>query len=838
MAIRKPHLNFSNFFTPEDFRPRGNPRSVPVPLRDRSTHGATLSNQFSQILSTHAQRAVTQEESITDEFGIYVEVLSFPGVQLTLDRLDTVNDFKLRAVHQTEDGRERATIFIPESRRNTFQNKIEQYLDPAKDTRSGKPANHPLLGSISEIRLASLRSFWTDADDKFPEDPNQIVWWELWLKHDNNENSEQIAHLLSERLGASLGNSVQHFFDSSVFLIKASVNQLQSSTSLIGNLEELRRAKETPNVLLDSASKEQQGWVNSLVDRLEPSDGFNSSVCILDSGINYHHPLLSYGITSDMADCWNPDWPHYDTYTLHGPFNDHGSLQAGLALFGNLQETLMGVESITLSHCVESARIFPPIGNNDPELYGAITVGTAAKVEAANPDLPRVYSLAVTASPEDISGQPSSWSSEIDLYSSGMFDDYQRLFVISTGNIRDLDVYPDYWDQVHLSEIEDPAQSWNALTVGAYTELTTNDDPTFADWAPVARAGDASPSTRSAVNWGWRKQAPYKPDVVAEGGNRLLSPSHTEISNAETVSLLTTSGKSTGELFEVNADTSSATALVSRQAALLMAEYPAYWPETIRGLIVHAAEWTLRMWERYGSLQSNHSPKLAKETMLRTVGHGVSCLEKARYSADHELTLIAENTITPFTKELGASPSSDPKINEMQLYQLPWPVEALQQLPPELEVKLKVTLSYFVEPNPGRRGYKQRYSYQSHGLRFEVIRPGQSLDNFRSFVNGLANSDDYNGPEGDNDGWHLGPQLRKRGSLHTDSWTGDAQSLADMHTIAVYPVGGWWKYRTADDRWTNDVRYSLLISIEVPDQDVDIYSMIETMIETEVEIPI
>src|SRR5690554_6642476 len=66
-----------------------------------------------------------------------------------------------------------------------------------------------------------------------------------------------------------------------------------------------------------------------------------------------------------------------------------------------------------------------------------------------------------------------------------------------------------------------------------------------------------------------------------------------------------------------------------------------------------------------------------------------------------------------------------------------------------------------------------------------------------------------------------------------DTWTGPAAQLADMHTIAVYPVGGWWKYRTARDRWKNKVRYSLIVSIDVPDETVDIYSVVETLIETQ-----
>jgi Subtilase family len=419
-----------------------------------------------------------------------------------------------------------------------------------------------------------------------------------------------------------------------------------------------------------------------------------------------------------------------------------------------------------------------------------------------------------------------------------MEDRKQRLFVISAGNNRDLSPHVDHWEQLHLAEIEDPAQSWNALTVGAYTEKTTNDDPIFDGWSPFARAGDVAPASRSSVNWRWRKHAPYKPDLVAEGGNRLLSPDRSEVSGEDVVSLLTTSGRTTGQLFEVSADTSAACALVSGYAAVLMSEYPDYWPETVRGLLVHSADWTELMWQRFGVLLSQHSNKDAKQTMLRSVGYGVPNLERALYSANHALTLIAQDDLQPFAKDADASESADPKLNEMQLYELPWPIEALRQLPPETEVKLRVTLSYFIEPNPGRRGYRQRFSYQSHGLRFEVIRPGQSLENFRAFINGLANAEDYEGPEGDADGWHLGPQLRTRGSLHADIWTGSAAALADMHTIAVFPVGGWWKYRTAQDRWQNSVRYSLVVSIDVRDETVDIYSVVENIIETQVEVEV
>jgi subtilisin family serine protease len=841
MAERKLHILIDGFVLNEDFRSKRTGRSPIIPLQDRFVHGQHLSLRYAELVNQFETHRTQIQNLITKDIGIYVEIMGVPGCELPLESLDTSRDFKLRSCRKIDD-HEVALIFIPESKRDAFQKKLNEYLDPEKDSKKGNPRNHSLIDSIAEIKLADLRSFWTDAPEYFPADFDQAVWWELWLKKRSTvENPRDIAQQLAERINGRLGNTSLSFFDSVVVLVQATAHQLERAPELIACLEELRRAKETPNVLIESSPVEQEQWSNDLLQRIQLDDTTSTAVAILDTGVNFQHPLLASVCNAAQAERWNPNWPFFDAFNpanLHAPYCDHGSRQAGLAAFGDLHSALVSGEAFVLKHRIESGRILPPTGSNDPELYGAITIGTAAKLEIERPEWNRVYSLAVTVDPERVGGQPSSWSAEIDQAASGIEDGKQRLFVISAGNNRNLSPDVDHWEQLHLAEIEDPAQSWNALTVGAYTEKTTNDDPSFDGWSPFARAGDVAPASRSSVYWPWRKHAPYKPDLVAEGGNRLLSPNQTEISNADVVSLLTTSGRTIGQLFEVTADTSAACALVSRHAAILMSEYPDYWPETIRGLLVHSAEWTPLMWQRFGLLLSQHSNKVAKQTMLRCVGYGVPNLERALYSANHVLTLIAQDHLLPFAKDVDASKSADPRLNEMQLYQLPWPVEALQQLPPETEVKLRVTLSYFIEPNPGRRGYRQRFSYQSHGLRFEVIRPGQSLENFRAFINKLAEVEDYDGPEGDADGWHLGPQMRTRGSLHADVWTGSAAALADMHTIAVFPVSGWWKYRTAQDRWKNKIRYSLIVSIDVSDETIDIYSEVESLVETRVTVEV
>ena len=45
-----------------------------------------------------------------------------------------------------------------------------------------------------------------------------------------------------------------------------------------------------------------------------------------------------------------------------------------------------------------------------------------------------------------------------------------RLFVVSAGNIRDVRAEDNHLDRSDAEGVEDPAQSWNALAVGAYAE--------------------------------------------------------------------------------------------------------------------------------------------------------------------------------------------------------------------------------------------------------------------------------------------------------------------------------------------------------------------------------
>lgn len=149
---------------------------------------------------------------------------------------------------------------------------------------------------------------------------------------------------------------------------------------------------------------------------------------------------------------------------------------------------------------------------------------------------------------------------------------------------------------------------------------------------------------------------------------------------------------------------------------------------------------------------------------------------------------------------------------------------------------MRITLSYFIEPSPGRRGWKYQHRYASHGLRFDVKKATETEGEFESRLNKLARDDEDEGvDESDGRPWTLGAKLRNRGSLLSDWWEGTATDLADCGRIAVYPVIGWWRERKPLNRWVNKVRYSLIVSLTTAATNVDLYTPVRTVVEVPIE---
>jgi hypothetical protein len=775
-----------------------------------------------------ATRRATAGAAPTADIGVLVQFQAASGVDLKLESLENKHaGIELRGVHRTRAAEgdpyvETATVFIPEGKVGHFLARFQQYA--TENTAKDQPKNRELVDRIAAIQLATLRALWTDDAADFPAG-DAPVWWEVWLRRDQEVSGAEIQRFEAFALtqGIDVGVRRLAFEDRSVCLARATVTQLSASLDVLNDLAELRKAKIGTAFFVNITPAEQAGWADDVVGRLTAPGPDAPAVCLLDTGVTREHPLIAPGLAVEDATAANVAWGPHDNGGGVGQAG-HGTEMAGLALYGDLRSVLSSADPVYLRHCLESVKILPPVGANAPDLYGAIIAQATSRPEIQAPLRRRVFSMAVTAPADGEQGQPTSWSAAVDALAAGRsFDaatdglaylddanrDMHRLFVLAAGNVPEATLTADHLVVCDATPVHDPAHAWNALTVGACTDLAVIDHPDYEGWSTVAHPGDLSPwsSTGVMMSTKW----PNKPDVVFEGGNVATDGLAFDGAVAD-LCLLSTFFRPVEKLLVLTNATSAATAQVARLAAIVSAEYPSLWPEALRALVVHSAEWTSVM--RAAINAANGRQGVA--ALLHRYGFGRPSQSRILRSANDALTLISQATIRPYRET---------KTREMHLHRLPWPKEILQELGAQ-DVTLRVTLSYFIEPNPARRGWRARHRYASHGLRFDVKTGDESVADFRRRLNKQASAEDGERPTTSSDSgeWILGDQLRHRGSLHSDIWEGSAAELADRGVIGVYPVSGWWKEQPKRDRSELGARYALVVSIQTPAENVDLWT--------------
>jgi hypothetical protein len=701
-----------------------------------------------------------------------------------------------------------ATVFVPDSEHDYYLSKVDRYK--TEDTKKGHPKGEALVARIDRVVKSALRSVFTDDPDLFPPD-NQTIWWEVWLRAGHIEAFWTV----TRRLELQVQQTRLDFPDREVCLVYSDVATMGRLFLNCDSVAELRRAKDTPGQFVSWSNAEQAEWATDLAQRVRTPVREDISVCILDTGVTQTHPLIAPALDVSDVHRYEPTWDAADT-------RGHGTNMAGLALYGDLASSIMSAQPVELTHRLESVKILPDQGENDPKLYGAITRDAVSQAEISAPNRKRSVCLAVTSDIDTNRGGPSSWSAAIDQLCFGD-ENSKRLLLISAGNIRVGISKVNYPAQNEIEPIENPAQAWNAITVGAFTEKTAINDPSFVGWEPLAPEGELCPTSRTSISW--ERQWPVKPDILMEGGNWATSGEDCDC--PDDLGILTTHHDPTIRHFDIFRDTSAATAAASNLAGRIFAVMPERWPETIRALMVHSAEWTPPMKAQFDAARAEHQ----KRALLRKYGYGVANYDRAILSAANDLTLIAEDELQPFWKEEGSI-----KTRHMNLHEFPWPRTELEQLG-EAEVELRVTLSYYIEPNPGDRGWLRKHRYASHALRFAVKREHESIPEFRSRINAAVEAEEAGlAPvPGGTDDWLLG-RIRNLGSIHSDHWYGSAATLAQKSAIGIYPIGGWWKENPGHKRYDKRIRYSLIVSIRAASSEVDIYTPVHTQIATPIEV--
>lgn len=819
--------------------PYSTPSSGPIknnfPIRDRLDHSKKIEAQ----LSSAWEKLEDTRNVITSktEDGVYIQIKGSIGFELKTKSLENLKPNKpVRLLNIKElDDQTVATIFVPNEQKDYFQKKIEKYKE--------SETSEEVISTIESLQLGLVEDLWTSNINLMPQEHKE--WCEIWLLYEKKDEPNEIIkafeeicdnHQIEYKKNLTNFDEIKAqaliFPERIIIPVFVNKNDLMYIQSHFSKIAEIRKLPSMTSFIMNNSHLDQIKWVEDITERIDLSNQGSTSIAILDTGIAQGHPMIEPFLKENHMDTVLTN--SADVFDNSG----HGTKMAGIAIYNDIEHILQGHNDlIEINHYIESIKILENGNENKPELYGYLTQQAISLLEINNPELKnRVITMAVTTEAETIDdGRPTSYSAAIDAIvadSNNLFEEREpKLFFISAGNTLLSEIY-DSKDPIIAQinhSVENPGQSWNAITVGAYTEKGNLPDE-LDDFYPVSVPRDISPFNSTSFLWD-EKRWPVKPDIVFEGGNLAAQDQlngdvfYTELD--ELSGLSTSREFYLGNSFEPFNMTSYATAQASNFAAQIIHQYPDYWPETIRALLIHSAEWTDEMKK---SLLTKKTKKDYRD-FVRICGYGVPNLERAILSSSNRVNMIIEDEIQPYIKE-----TSGVKTNDMKLHSIPWPMDILQSLG-NIPVRLRVTLSYYIDPAPGEVGWKDKYRYQSCGLRFDVKNSDENTEMFLQRINKAIRDTEYeNSSTNISSRWLLGVNTRNNGSIHSDIWEGTAIELSTCDEIAVYPVQGWWKTRPHLNKFDSKMRYSLIVTIETEDAENDLYSEIENIIANDIEI--
>lgn len=803
-------------------------RNLKLPERiSVKAHADKLLKEYQEAEKEFQSYSPKNIAAIKHKTGTYVEFSGAENCDLVVKSLENISQGikllnvrdELSQINDTDIITTKATVYIPNGKEEYFIKKITEYATEL--TIKGKPKNNDLISSIETISSAiNICAYWIGNPSDMPTDKMQ--WFELWIHYDKDEFDSTLnnALLLLDDLGVSHSSKDAYikFPERLVISVYANRDTLLDIIKQGVIVAEIRKPAEPNAFFLDCELTEQSEWAKDLLDRTQMADS-GVVVCVLDSGININHPLIQPYVAQKSL-TFDSSWGVNDNF-------GHGTNMAGVILYNDLKRYLISQNPVILRHKIESVKIWEKNSPTPVNLYGHVTESSILLPEITLPNVNRIYCMAVTDSTSALNnGQPSSWSGAVDK----LIYEKKKLVIISAGNTDTTKLHAiGYPDLCLKSSVQDPAQAWNALTVGAYTIDTQIDQsPVYKGYFAVAKENELSPYSSTSDSWG--SKWPIKPEVVCDGGNVAYNGT-TVMEPLEELSKLTLNKDFSRHYFDIINATSAASAQCSNIAAQILSTYPNISPEVLRALIVHSARWTDAMKKQF--CYGKDTKSIGRKLLLHACGYGVPDLHRAIDSFDNSVNMIIEGEIQPYEKQKG----TNLRTKEMHLHTLPWPSEILKSLE-NAEVKLRITLSYFIEPGPGEKGWNNKYRYASCGLRFDIKRAGESLSEFHKRINNAMRDENYDKTDNLSNNWYLGANNRNVGSIHSDVWTDTAINLSESNYVAVYPVIGWWRERSNLKKYNSKLKYALIISLETPSQDVDLYTPITTKIANRVTVSI
>lgn len=282
----KPNIVLSIEPTSRPFAPVGGGGDAKRAKRSVAEHAAKLSAELAH--------AAAEDKAAEARGGSYLTFTSAEGFDLEVDSLEN-KPGKIVVLNSSRDeksGVMTATVFVPTKKSEFFSDRVAQYGDPAQKTKKGKPKNEKLVESIEAVKKASVRDLWDGPADEFPGALPK--WCELWLDVFAVEYAELNLRLerACHEIGITLSKEELVFPEVAVRMLRVDGSGLQRLFDDVGYIESIRPCGIPVSEITNLDARSQREFVNDMADRLSTELG-DTSVCVLDSGVNRAHPLLA-----------------------------------------------------------------------------------------------------------------------------------------------------------------------------------------------------------------------------------------------------------------------------------------------------------------------------------------------------------------------------------------------------------------------------------------------------------------------------------------------------------------------------------------------------------------
>ena len=816
-----------------------NPRTQEY-LDNRETHGSNLLSRINQLEETWQEKQRKKElenlPSIVDPEVVPV------FLQLDPDEFDieSLKSFGIEIISEEEDGyiigasidnfrslKEKIHLFLRNEPRRNHRDKAAQLwqIEDGLNWKLEHVLSQDLLDKWDQIRedeilvvdvgiacYVRISNQPTKSSEMTDAQYNAaIVRWRnrksttLILQGEKSLlRQEQFENLIGEYRGELLSSFIE-YDDSFCCRIKISGKGLKD---LVLTYQYVFEVEEYDPYSYQQGNDSSPVEINPEI--IAPGEGF-PKVCVIDSGMQESHRLIAPAIIGSNSKSYIAT----DTSTADSmPNGGHGTRVAGSILY---PRSIPNSGTIQLPCFIENAKVLMyALGNvvlpNDlypPELMGDILDDF---------ENTRIFNLSVNSFRGCKTTHMSQWASAIDKL---MFEN-DVLFIISAGNIgrtsgsavnpgitEHLQAgrnYPDYL-LANSSRIGSPGQSCFALTVGSVCIHE------FEDTDRISFGKKDFPSSFSRTGLGIWKM--IKPDVVEYGGDFLRTKiSPFLITNENTISPDTVRAHSgsTSAIGRDSVGTSFSAPKVTHIVSILAKEFPDEPSNFYRMMIAQSARLPLEKFR---------TPTLDD---IRYYGYGIPDAERATKNSAKRITFYKTEKVKP---------------KQASIYSIKIPDEVR---PPgeEYDVLIEVTLSYMSKP---RRTRRRTSSYLSQWLSWESSKLNESLDQFsnRMVQNPepvTTGSDDQQSIRWvirENPAWSRISGLRRQDSSLQKSWCIlKAYELPEFLSLAVVGHTGW------DSDINIEVDYSIAVSFEVLNANIDLYERfrIENQVEVEQEVSI